>query len=72
MLQVHLTEHITYRLPTRVIGFGYRLSTYHHNDVANEISYNICVMDLHLHAVPHDLGLSMDAIIDSQIGYSFT
>ncbi|KAI7980329.1 hypothetical protein LOK49_Contig164G00002 [Camellia lanceoleosa] len=29
-------------------------------------------MDPHFHAVPHDLGLSMDAIIDFKHGSSFT
>ncbi|KAF5954058.1 hypothetical protein HYC85_006914 [Camellia sinensis] len=35
---VHPIEHITERLPTRVTSSGYRLNTYHHNKVANEIS----------------------------------
>ncbi|KAF5953921.1 hypothetical protein HYC85_006777 [Camellia sinensis] len=38
---VHPIEHITERLPTRVTGSGYRLNTYHHNEVANEISFPI-------------------------------
>ena len=51
-IMVYPTEQNIYHLPTRVIGSGHRLNTYHHNEVANEISYHIYVMDPHLHVVP--------------------
>ena len=43
-IMVYPIEQNIYHLPTRVIGSGHRLNTYHHNEVANEISYHIYVM----------------------------
>ena len=66
---VYPVEHITERLPTRITSSGYRLNTYITTMKWLTRSRNyLYVKDPHFHAVPHDLGLSMDAIIDFKLG----